>query len=424
MYDAIVVGARCAGAPTAMLLARQGHRVLLVDRATFPSDTISTHGVSHRGLVKLKEWGLYDRIRATNCPEVIRRTVDIGDFPLTGDVDKRGGLPSLICPRRTVLDTLLVDAAAAAGAEVREGFAVREVLAEDGRVTGIAGAAGGGPVYTERATVVIGADGKHSLVARAVGSPTYKEVPPLMCWYYSYWTDLQDNPHGFGGYTRDRRKCLSIPTNDGLTCLLVGWPHEDFPRVRADLEREYHAAVRTVSPMLADLLPASRRVERYIGMADLPNFFRKPSGRGWALVGDAGYHKDPVAAHGIADAFRDAGLLAEAVHAGLAGDQPMDEALAGYEQQRNADAFPRYEQNCRSASFEPPPDDELRLRAALRGGDQSDIDLYLSARSSIVPREAFFNPENLARIFAAARPPHAAREASRALPILAPGHRG
>jgi flavin-dependent dehydrogenase len=412
MYDAIVVGARCAGSPTAMLLARRGHRVLLVDRATFPSDTVSTHGITHRGLVKVKQWGLYDQVRATNCPEVVRRTVDMGDFPLTGNIRKNDGLPGVFCPRRTVLDKVLVDAAAEAGAEVREGFSVREVLADGDCVIGIAGTTEGGAVHTERARVVIGADGKHSLVARAVGSPTYKEVPPLLCWYYSYWTDLQDNPHGFGTYTHSRRKALAIPTNDGLTCVLVGWPHEEFQRVRGDLEREYRAAVRTLSPMLADILESSRRVERYYGMADLPNFFRKPHGPGWALVGDAGYHKDPVAAHGIADAFRDADLLAQAVHAGLAGDEPMAEALAGYERRRNEAAFPLYEQNCRSASFTPPPDEELRLRAALRGGDQADVDHYYSARSGTVPRESFFHPENIARILAGGRRPGPGPEAA------------
>jgi flavin-dependent dehydrogenase len=144
--------------------------------------------------------------------------------------------------------------------------------------------------------------------------------------------------------------------------------------VRADLEAEYRAAVRTLCPMLAELLETGRRVERSYGTADLPNFFRQPYGPGWALVGDAGSHKDPVAAHGIADAFRDAGLLAQALHAGLAGDEPVAAALAGYERRRNEDAFPRYEQTCRAAAFEPPPEDELRVRAALRGGEQAAVD--------------------------------------------------
>jgi flavin-dependent dehydrogenase len=400
MYDAIVVGARCAGSPTAMLLARKGYRVLLVDRATFPSDTISTHGITHRGLLRVKKWGLYKRLMATNCPEVSTRTVDIGDFPLTGTLAKAEGLPGAFCPRRTVLDTILVDAAVEAGAELRQGYSVRElVFDQDGRVTGIKGAVKGGRLHTEQAHVVIGADGKHSFVARAVHAPKYKEIPPLMCWYYAYWTDLQDNPHGLGTYVRNNRVALAIPTNDGLTCFLIGWPHAEFSRVRADLENEYQQAVQTVSPLLAELLQNSTRVEPYYGMADLPNFFRKPYGPGWALVGDAGYHKDPVNAHGIADAFRDADLLAEAIDIGLSGAMPLDDALAEYEEHRNKDAFPRYDQNCRAASFHPPADEELRLRAALRGADQADIDAYLSARSGTIPNEQFFSPENLARIY-------------------------
>src|SRR3954454_20734055 len=159
MYDAIVIGARCAGAPTAMLLARQGHRVLLVDRAAFPSDTLSTHGIQFRGLEKLHAWGLYDRIAATDCPEIVKRTMDLGDFPLTGYVPKsKDGLPCLLCPRRTVLDTILVDAAVEAGAELRERFAVRELRFDGDRVVGLVGTTVGGRAHVEDAGIVIGAD--------------------------------------------------------------------------------------------------------------------------------------------------------------------------------------------------------------------------------------------------------------------------
>ena len=139
-------------------------------------------------------------------------------------------------------------------------------------------------------------------------------------------------------------------------------------------------------------------MERYVGTADLPNFFRKPYGPGWALVGDAGYHKDPVNAQGISDAFRDAELLAAAVHAALLGEKAWGDALNGYEQQRNAAAFPLYAQNCQAASFTPPTADKLRLRAALRQGDQSDIDALFSAVFGTIPEEGFFHPTNLARI--------------------------
>lgn len=124
MFDAIVVGARCAGSPTAMLLARRGYRVLLLDRARFPSDTISTHWIWPPGVACLKRWGLLDRVVASNCPPIRSLGLDLGAFVLTGVLPAVEGVDEMYAPRRTVLDKLLLDAAAEAGAEVREGFAV------------------------------------------------------------------------------------------------------------------------------------------------------------------------------------------------------------------------------------------------------------------------------------------------------------
>src|SRR5262245_5410813 len=177
-YDVIVVGARCAGSPTAMLLARQGHRVLVVDRASFPSDTISTHLIHPPGVAALARWGLLDRLIATNCPAIGTYVFNMGPLVLSGAPGKPDS-PVSYGPRRTVLDKLLVDAAREAGAEVREEFTVDEVLSEDGRVTGIRGHAKGGAPVTERARVVIGADGLHSTLARAVSPEAYREKPAL-----------------------------------------------------------------------------------------------------------------------------------------------------------------------------------------------------------------------------------------------------
>ena len=179
MYDAIVVGARCAGAPTAMLLARKGYRVLLVDRATFPSDLVlSTHFVWQPGIARLQRWGLLDNIRASHCPPIAFFHLDLGPFTLTGAPPPAEGVTTAYSPRRIVLDYALVEAAVAAGAELREGFAVQELLRDGDRVAGIRGRATGGKTVTEGARIVIGADGMHSLVARAVHAEAYHTTTP------------------------------------------------------------------------------------------------------------------------------------------------------------------------------------------------------------------------------------------------------
>jgi flavin-dependent dehydrogenase len=201
-YDAIIVGARCAGAPTAMLLARQGFRVLLVDHATFPSDTLSTHVAQAPAVAALDRWGLLDPV-AKQTPAIESYTFDFGPIVIKGSPPPREGFSTGYAPRRTILDKLLIDAAADAGAEVRERFSVEEVLIEDGAVVGIRGHDSGGVSTTERASVVIGADGRHSQVARAVGAETYNDVPPLQLSYYTYWQDLPVD--GFETFVRPDR---------------------------------------------------------------------------------------------------------------------------------------------------------------------------------------------------------------------------
>src|SRR5690349_11462940 len=139
MYDAIVVGARCAGSPTAMLLARKGYRVLLLDRASFPSDTLSVHYIHQPGVAALARWGLLETVIATGCPPVRQQRIDLGPFALVGAPSPADGIADAYAPRRTVLDTILIEAAAAAGAEVRQRFSVQEILMDGERVTGIRG---------------------------------------------------------------------------------------------------------------------------------------------------------------------------------------------------------------------------------------------------------------------------------------------
>jgi 2-polyprenyl-6-methoxyphenol hydroxylase-like FAD-dependent oxidoreductase len=394
MYDAIVVGARCAGAPTAMLLARQGHRVLVVDRASFPSDTLSTHYIHQPGVAALERWGLLSRVIDSNCPPIRSYTLDVGPFALTGTPPPLAGVAEGYSPRRSVLDQILVEAAAQAGAEVRERFLVDELLFEGGRVVGIGGRSAGGAHVTERAKIVIGADGMNSLVARGVGATAYNVRPTLTCAYFTYWSGVE--MEGVELYPRPGRMIVTSPTNDGRVVTIVFWPKEEFRRVRSDIEGHFLEALE-LAPGLADRIRGAQRSERFRGTTRLPNFFRRPHGDGWALVGDAGYHKDPILALGISDAFRDAELLAGAVGAGLRGAQPLARALAGYERRRNELAEPGFESTVQFARLEPPPAEMQQLFAALLS-DQEQTNRFFGTFAGTVAASEFFSPANIARI--------------------------
>jgi flavin-dependent dehydrogenase len=398
MYDAIVVGARCAGSPTAMLLARAGYRVLLVDRASFPSDTLSAHYIHQPGVARLKRWGLLDRVVASNCPPVRRQSIDFGPFALVGAPPAADGVVDGYAPRRTVLDRILVEAAVEAGAELRERFSLEEVVTDGGRVVGIRGRAAGGGAVTERARIVVGADGLHSSVARGVRAATYNARPAFTCAYYTYWSGVP--MQGAELYPRPDRMIIAAPTNNGQVMTIVYWPNATFHDVRSDVEGNFWKALDFV-PGLADRVRAGERAERFRGTADLPNFFRRPHGPGWALVGDAGYHKDPVTAEGISDAFRDAELLVAAIDEGFAGRRPLADALTGYERGRNEAALPLYELTCQLATLAPPPPEQQQLFAALRR-DQDQTNRFFGTIAGTVPVPEFFSPENVGRIMGAA----------------------
>src|SRR5262245_29081876 len=395
-YDVIVVGARCAGSPTAMLLARQGHRVLLVDRATFPSDTISTHLIHPPGVAALRRWGLLDRLIATNCPPIHAYVFDFGSFQFVGSPGTASE-PVSYSPRRTVLDKLLVDAAAESGVEVREGFAVEEVLIEDGQVSGIRGKSSSGPV-TERARVVICADGLHSFVAKTVKPESYQEKSALLAGYYTYWSGLPMNGR-FEAYDRGDRSWAAWPTNDGLTLLIVGWPFAEFETNKADVERHYLAALER-APEFAARVRKAKREERFYGMS-VPNYFRKPYGAGWALVGDAGYNKDFITAQGISDAFRDAELCATALDESFRGARSFDDAMSNYQRARDEHAFPMFELTCQLATLEPPPPEMQQILGAIHG-KQEAMDAFVRMNAGTISPAEFLSPENVAALTASA----------------------
>jgi 2-polyprenyl-6-methoxyphenol hydroxylase-like FAD-dependent oxidoreductase len=366
MYDVVVVGARCAGAATALLLARRGHRVLLLDRAAFPSDmALSTHLVWPRGVAKLTEWGLGEALAGTGAPPLGTARMDFGELVLEGPLEPAGEVGDAWAPRRSTLDGLLVEAAVAAGAELREHCSVQALISDGDGVTGVHCRSRGGRAFDVDAQLVVGADGMHSTVAALAGAAEYRARPPLMGTYFSYFTDVPTE--GIEFYPRDWRAAYGWRTDDDLTLVGANWNAADYPRVRADPEAAFHQTLADIAPGLAERVQDGRREARFVGCS-VPNCFRVPFGPGWALVGDAGYLKDPSTAQGISDAFDQAEQLAHAIDDGLTGRRPMGDALAGYAARRDEDVLPMYEFTCALAPFAPPPP-ELAQALGSAAGD-------------------------------------------------------
>ena len=396
-YDVIVTGARCAGSPTAMLLARKGYRVLVVDRASFPSDTLSTHLIHAPGVAALNRWGLLDEVIATNCPPIDTYAFNFGPFTIAGTPQPHDGISTAYAPRRTVLDKILVDAADRAGAEVRERFTVDDIVFEDGAVVGIRGRGEDGKSVFEQARVVIGADGRNSHVAKAVKPEQYNEKPMLQWSYYTYWSGLPVD--GFETYIRPDRGWGFFPTNDGLTLLVVGWPYAESKAYKADAEANYLKTLELV-PDLAERVRAATRVERFSG-GSVPNFFRKPYGPGWALVGDAGYNKDPITAQGISDAFRDAEVCSAALDESFSGRRSFEDAMSAWHRTRDAHVTPIFEFTTQLATLEAPPPEMQQLLGAV-SGDRDAMNSFVSVVAGTVSPVEFFDPANIGRIMSAA----------------------
>ena len=388
-YDVIVVGARCAGAPLAMLLARKGHRVLAVDRARFPSDTVSTHFMWPRTTAFLSKWGLLELLAATGCPPIDKVQIHFGAATVHGRPEAVDGTAIMYCPRRTVLDALLVDAARRAGAEVCERTSVRELLFDGDRVVGVRLAGPDGTVREERAAIVVGADGLTSGVADAVQAKAERSLPSLTCGFYAYWSGVPTD--GVEFYLREGRDILVFPTHDGLTCIWVGRANGEWPAYKADIEASYLAGL---DPQMRERVRLGQRVTPFKGTHRLPNYQRNCWGDGWALVGDAAYHRDPLTGMGIGDAFLGAELLADAIDAGLAGDLPA--ALAGYQQRLWDRTSAVFDYTVQSASLKDPTP-LVPLYAEI--GRRADMtQLLMNVLAGSAPARSLFNARTIAQL--------------------------
>jgi menaquinone-9 beta-reductase len=329
-YDALVVGARCAGAATAMLLARGGWNVLAVDKSPYGSDTLSTHALMRGGVLQLHRWGLLDTLRRTDVPPIRHTAFHYGDEVVEVPIRSRNGVDALFAPRRTVLDALLVDAARAAGAEVRHGTRVSGLLhARDGRVCGARLEDHQGRAQSVRARVVVGADGLRSRVAQWVAADPIVTGRHATAVVYGHWAGV--GLDGYHWYYRPGVSVGVIPTHGGHTCVFAAVPPERFrTEVRHDLAGSYRQLLGEVDRTLGTRMAAAQRIAPLRGFGGERGRARRAWGPGWALVGDAGYFRDPITAHGMTDALRDAELLARALLSG------SERALAEYEAIRDA----------------------------------------------------------------------------------------
>jgi flavin-dependent dehydrogenase len=350
-HQVVVVGARCAGAATAMLLARAGHDVLLLDRSPFPSDTVSTHGIARGGVVQLARWGLLDEVHASGAPPVREVLFRLGEAHTVRRIKHRAGVDHLVAPRRQVLDGLLQDAAVRAGATLRTGVTVTGVRRRGaGRVVGVDARGPGGESVTVEADFVIGADGVRSRMAGWLGADVLQSSASGTGTFYTYvaGVPLETETPAYEFHVARDAFAGIFPTNHGRSCV---WFAAPTPRLgfleSAGPQRSQAllAAIAEASPSLGRRVRAGQVESPVRGRAGLPNVVRRPIGRplpggvsqGWALVGDAGYHRDPVTGHGITDAFRDAELLANAVDAALRSRDPgcALDALTAYQLRRD-----------------------------------------------------------------------------------------
>ena len=335
-YDVVVVGARVAGASTAMLLARAGAKVALVDRNAHGSDTVSTHGLMRAGVLQLSRWGMLDAVVAVGTPP-IRRTL----FHYTGGetvqvtIRPGQGVDALYAPRRHVFDRILVDAAAAAGADVHHELTVTGLLRDPDsaeRVVGVRARHRDGRSLDIRGRITVGADGIRSLVANQAEADVVRAGRTASAMLYRYFADLPTA--GYEWAFGDHSAAGLIPTNHRLTCVFVSATPRSMRQLRRHgTEAAFSALLDTAAP---GFVPRVRAAQRAHGWAGVPGFFRRSQGPGWALVGDAGYYKDPITTHGMTDAMRDAELLSMALLDALSGGVPERLALAGYQATRDA----------------------------------------------------------------------------------------
>lgn len=390
MADVIVVGARCAGASTALLLAQRGYEVLLLDSAPFPSDTMSTLYIQQPGVALLRDWGVLDGLIASGCPRLDSVTYTLGDIRLEGPAAVLEGVGGAYAPRRAVLDQLLVKAAVAAGTRFMDRSRVLSLDVANGIVNGVCFRDAAGTVRHEPARLVVGADGMRSAVAREVGATLRVAHPVASCAYYSVWEGLSA---GLEYSEQPNRYAAVIPTHEGRTIVATYFPQAEFASIKRDALGAHTQAIAQLLPALAAAMPGAERVGRLQGTGDQQNFFRQAQGPGWVLVGDAGHHKDSITARGITDALLQAHWLATEVGDSLMEAPRLSAALSRFERIRDDELAEPYRNALAVAKLTVSPSRRSMMRAI--GSSPTLTQLYFEVLAGVRSTDDLLVPELL-----------------------------
>lgn len=380
-HDVVIVGARCAGAAAAMLMARRGMRVLVVDRGQYATDALSTHALMRGGVLQLHRFGVLPAVIAASTPPVRLTTFHYGEEAVEVAIRPADGIDALYAPRRTLLDMLLVDAARAAGAEVRYGLTLADLRrGRSGRVTGAVVLDADGRLTEVAARLVVGADGIGSAVARLVKAEVTHQARHATSTVFGYFAGIPDT--GYHWHYDEGASVGRIPTNDGRHCVFVSVaPSRYRDEILRDRASGFRAVLDDVSPTLAAQIATAGPDGGWLAFAGRRGYLRQAHGPGWALVGDAGYFKDPITAHGITDALRDAELLADAAACGT------DAAFARYQTLRDTLSRPLLDVTDAIAAYDWDLDQVKMLHKALNQAMKREVE-HILARDAGARREA------------------------------------
>lgn len=392
MFDAIIIGSGVAGAPTALLTARAAHKILLINKPR-PADDPSTEILWTYAVAKLDRWGLLEEFQALGAPAIRELRVDLDGTVLTGSPAAMAKRSEFYVPRRAPLDAMLTGEAATVGVEVRDDFEVTEIVKSGLRVTGVRGKTPSGQVVEESAQIVVGADGRNSLVSQAVKAAVQDERPAGCAYYYALWSGLDVSTMDV--IIRRGSYVSFAPTHSGLTRVTAAWSEDAHPG--ADFETTYGKLLQS-DARAAELVGKGRRETAVMGtgFGEKP-FMRKAFGPGWALVGDASYYQNPLMAQGIVSAFRDAELLSMALDETFSGRRAAHDALTDYETFRTEQAMPAYEASATRSLLQGVSPQMQPLLAALPG-NQEDTDAFFGTIAGTVAYADFLDPENMKRI--------------------------